>query len=75
LLEVIFTYLIYPYRGMLSPALQWTMPVLTAVVALVVAMGYLYLRKRDSRSLFEAFFIFAPVHGLLQVLLFVLLRG
>lgn len=75
LLEVVFTYLIYPYRGMLSPVLQWTMPVATAVVAFAVAMGYLYLRRRDSQSLFEAFFIFAPVHGLLQVLLFVLLRG
>jgi hypothetical protein len=72
LLEVMCTYLIYPYRSIMPVALQWTSPLATGVVALFLTM--VYLRKRDEKGLFESFFVFAIVHGLLQVLLFVLLQ-
>ena len=71
LLEVISTYLIYPHRSRMSPVFQWTLPLATAAVALLVAA--LSLRKRDEKPLFGAFFVFAIVHGLLQVMVFVLL--
>jgi hypothetical protein len=72
LLEVISTYLIAPYRGSLSPLLQQVFPLATAAVGLLVAL--LCLRKWDEKHLFGAFFVFAIVHGLLQVMGFVLLR-
>jgi len=52
--------------------LQWSMPLVTAAVALLLTA--LYLRKRDEQPLFGAFFVFALAHGLLQIMLFVLLR-
>jgi hypothetical protein len=70
-LEVISTYLIYPYRHLIPLALQWTMPLITAAVGVILAL--LYLRRRDEPSLFGGFFVFALVHGVLQVLLFLLL--
>jgi hypothetical protein len=72
LLEVIFTYLIYPHRSMMPVVLQWTLPLATAVVALLLTV--FYLRKRDEQSLFGAFFLFALAYGFLQVMYFVLLR-
>ena len=72
LLEVISTYLVYPHRSRMSPVLQWTVPLATAAVALLLAL--LYLRKRDEKPLFGAFFVFAIANGLLQVMCFVLVR-
>jgi len=72
LLEVISTYLVYPHRNRMSPVLQWTVPLATAAVALLLAL--LYLRKRDEKPLFGAFFVFAIANGLLQVMCFVLVR-
>jgi hypothetical protein len=72
LLEVVSTYLIVPYRGSLSPLLQRVFPLATAAVGLLVAL--LCLRKWDEKHLFGAFFVFAIIHGLLQVMGFVLLR-
>jgi len=72
LLEVVSTYLIYPHRSRMSPLLQWTVPPATAAVALLLAV--LYLWRRDEKPLFGAFFMFAIVHGLLQVMCFVFLR-
>jgi hypothetical protein len=72
LLEVICTYLIYPYRSMMPVVLQWTSPLATGIVALLLTT--VCLRKRDEKGLFESFFVFAVVHGLLQVVLFVLLQ-
>jgi hypothetical protein len=72
LLEVISTYLIYPHRSRMPPALQWSAPLATAAVGLLLAM--MYLRKRDERPLFGTFFVFAIVHGVLQVMCFVLVR-
>ncbi len=71
LLEVVFTYLVNPYRNSMPAILQWTAPVATAAVALLVTL--VYVRRRGGESLFGAFFLFAPIHGLLQVMLFVLL--
>lgn len=72
LLEVVCTYLISPYRSSMSMILRWTMPLVTAAVALLLTV--LYLRKRDEQPLFGAFFVFALAHGLLQVVFFILLR-
>jgi hypothetical protein len=72
LLEIISTYLIYPHRGGMPPALQWSAPLVTAAVALLLAM--LYLRRQDEKPLFGTFFVFAVVHGVLQVMGFVLVR-
>jgi len=72
LLEVVCTYLVYPYRSSIPPVLQWVMPPAVGAVALLLAVGY--LRKRDERSLFGAFFVFALAYGLFQVLCFILLR-
>ncbi len=71
-LEVTSTYLLYPHRSRMSPALQWTAPLATAAIALLVAM--LAVRKRDEKPLLGAFFVFAICYGLIQTLLFVLLR-
>jgi hypothetical protein len=72
LLEIISTYLIYPHRGGMPPALQWSAPLATAAVALLLAM--LYLRRQDEKPLFGTFFVFAVIHGVLQVMCFVLVR-
>ena len=72
LLEVASTYLIYPHRTRMSPVLQWSAPLATTAVALLVAL--LYLRRRDEKPLFGTFFVFAIVHGMLQVMCFVLVR-
>ncbi|MEA3342270.1 MAG: hypothetical protein U9R15_20070, partial [Chloroflexota bacterium] len=73
LLEVVSTYWYYPHRSMMpSLFLQWVAPLATAAVGLSLAL--LYLRRRDEKSLFVAFFLFAIVHGLLQVICFVLVR-
>ena len=72
LLEVACTYLISPYRGSVSAMLYWTLPLATAAVALALAV--LVLRRRGERSLFGAFFVFALVHGLLQMVISALLR-
>jgi hypothetical protein len=72
LLEVISTYLISPYRGSVPAMFYRTMPLATAAVAF--ALVTLYPRKRDERSLFGAFFAFALIHGLLQVVIGALLR-
>jgi len=72
LLEVVSTYLYYPHRSRMPPALEPIAPLATAAVGLLPMM--LYLRKRDEKSLFGAFFVFAIVHGLLQVICFVLVR-
>jgi hypothetical protein len=72
LLEVVCTYLLYPHRSSMPVVLQWSMPLATAAVALLLTA--LYLRKRDEQPLFGAFFMFALAHGLLQIMLFVLLR-
>jgi hypothetical protein len=72
LLEVIFTYLIYPYRSSLPVALRWTLPLVAAVAALLLTA--VYLRKQDERWLFGAFFVFAVAYGFFQVVCFVLLR-
>ena len=71
-LEVASTYLYYPHKSRMPLALQWIAPLSTAAVGLLLAM--LYLRKRDEKSLFGAFFVFAIVHGVLQVMCFVLVR-
>ncbi|MEW6566859.1 MAG: hypothetical protein AB1449_01595 [Chloroflexota bacterium] len=71
-LEVLSTYLVYPYRSMMPVALQWTMPLATSAVGALLA--WVYLRRRDEGSLFGAFFVFALVHGLLQVALFIAVR-
>ncbi len=71
-LEVFFTYLIYPHREMMSSPWRSVAPLLTAAVGLVLAMGYLW--RRGEKSLFGPFFIFAGVHGMLQVFWFVLVR-
>jgi hypothetical protein len=70
--EVLFTYLIYPHREMMAPAWSGVAPLLTAAAGLALAMGYLW--RRDEKSLFGPFFIFAGVHGMLQVFWFVLVR-
>jgi hypothetical protein len=72
LLEVTSTYLYYPHRSRMPPVLQGTGPLVTAGVGLLIAM--LYLRKREEKHLFGAYFVFAIVHGLLQVMFFVLVR-
>lgn len=72
LLEVICTYLVYPYRSSMSVVLQWALPPATAAVALLLAMGY--LRKRDDLPLFGAFFVFALAHGFFQMMCFMLLH-
>lgn len=72
LLEVICTYLIYPYRSSMPVVLQWSTPSVTAAIGLLLTMAY--LRKREEQPLFGAFFVFALAHGLLQGVLFVLLR-
>jgi len=73
LLEVASTYWYYPHRSrMPSLFLQWVAPLATAAVGLSLAL--LYLRRRDEKSLFGTFFVFAIVHGLLQVMCFVLVR-
>ena len=72
LLELIFTYLIYPYRSSLPVALRWTLPLVAAVAALLLTA--VYLRKQDERWLFGAFFVFAVAYGFFQVMCFVLLR-
>ncbi|RLC77379.1 MAG: hypothetical protein DRJ03_26950 [Chloroflexi bacterium] len=72
LLEVMSTYLYYPHRSRMSPALQWSVPLLTAAIGLLLAL--LYLRHRDEKPLFGAFFVFAITHGLLQVMCFVLVH-
>jgi hypothetical protein len=72
LLEVVSTYLYYPHRSRMPPALQWSAPLATTAVGLLSMM--LYLKKRDEKPLFGAFFVFALVHGLLQVIWFVLVR-
>jgi len=72
LLELLFTYLIYPYRSSLPVALRWTLPLVAAVAALLLTA--VYLRKQDERWLFGAFFVFAVAYGFFQVVCFVLLR-
>jgi len=72
LLEVVCTYLINPYWSRMPPVLQWALPPATAAVALLLALGY--LRKRDERPLFGAFFVFALAYGFFQMMCFVLLR-
>ncbi len=72
LLEVASTYLIYPHKSRMPSALQWSAPLATAAAGLLLAL--LYLRKRDERPLFGTFFVFAIVHGVLQVICFVLVR-
>jgi len=73
LLEVASTYWYYPHRSrMPSLFLQWVAPLATAAIGLSLAL--LYLRRRDEKPLFGTFFVFAIVHGLLQVMCFVLVR-
>ena len=72
LLEMICTFLIYPYRSSMPVVLRWAMPPITVGVAL--GLTALYLRKREEQPLFGAFFMFALIHGLLQVIFFILLR-
>jgi hypothetical protein len=72
LLEIASTYLIYPHRSRMPAAFQWSAPLVTAAVGLLLAL--LYLRRRDEKPLFGAFFVFAIVHGVLQVGCFVLVR-
>jgi hypothetical protein len=72
-LEVASTYFIYhPHRSVLSPLMQSVLPLVTAACG--VGLALLYLWRRDQKSLFGAFFVFAIVHGVLQVLVFVMLR-
>lgn len=71
-LVLVMTYLIYPYRAIMSPTLQWLAPPATAALALLLSAAY--LRRQDDPSLFGGFFIFAIAHGFLQVALFVLLQ-
>ena len=56
----------------MAPVIQRTAPLATAAIGLLATM--LYLRKRDEKHLFGAYFVFAIVHGLLQVVWFVLVR-
>jgi hypothetical protein len=72
LLEMTSTYLYYPHRSRMPPLLQWSAPLGTAAVGLILAL--LSLRRREEKSLFGAFFVFAIVHGILQVMCFVLVR-
>jgi hypothetical protein len=72
LLLVAGTYVLSPYRGSLQPALEWTLPIATAAVALVLTV--VVLRRRDGQSLFGALFLFALVHSVLQVAFSALLR-
>ena len=72
LLEVVSTYLYYPHQSRMPPPLQGSAPLATAAFGLL--MAWLYLRKREEKSLFAAFFVFAIVHGMLQVMCFVLVR-
>ena len=71
-LEVISTYLIYPIRSVMPPVWQSTLPLVTAACG--AGLSLLYVMRKDDKPIFGAFFIFAIVHGLLEVLAFVLLR-
>jgi len=71
-LEVVSTYLYYPHKSRMPLILQWIAPLSTAAVGLLLAT--LYLRKRDDKPLFGTFFVFAIVHGVLQVMCFILVR-
>ncbi|MCP4535762.1 MAG: hypothetical protein GY832_01285, partial [Chloroflexi bacterium] len=71
-LEVISTYWYYPHKSRMPPLLQWSAPLATAAIGLFLAL--LSIRKQDEKSLFSPFFVFAIVHGILQVMCFVLVR-
>lgn len=71
-LEVISTYLIYPIGSVMPPVWQSTLPLVTAACG--VGLALLYVMRKDDKPIFGAFFVFAIVHGLLEVLAFVLLR-
>ncbi len=73
LLEVASTYWYYPHRSMMpSLFLRWSAPLATAAIGLSLAL--LYLRRRDEKPLFGAFFVFAITHSVLQVMCFILVR-
>lgn len=72
LLELLCTYLVYPYRQLMPLLLQWVLPAATAAAGVLVA--WLYLHRREEWSLFGAFFVFALTHGLLQMVVFVAFR-
>jgi hypothetical protein len=71
-LELLSTYLVNPYRSSMPAALQWSSPIITTALGLLLAWAI--ERRRDEASLFGAFFIFALAHGFLQVAVFVLVR-
>jgi len=64
-LEVVLS-MLFPPRGLLSvPFARWTVPAVTAVVALLVTTGV--VRRDRESSLFVAFFTFTAVHALVQL--------
>ena len=64
-LEVVLS-MLFPPRGLLSvPFVRWTVPAVTAVVALLVTTAV--VRRDRESSLFVAFFTFTAIHTLAQL--------